>query len=116
MIRRRKIIILLGQIIFALIILSTNIVCPFKLIFHFDCPFCGLTRSFMSLFCFDVVSSIKYNCFGIFLFSFFCFYDVILILDFIFKRDYETKFYSLLKSHYLVIMFVFLFCYLMKFV
>ena len=80
--------IILGEIIFGIIILMSNIVCPF----------CGLTRSVISLLHFDIISSIKYNCFGIFLVTFLVIYNLILILDIIFKTKYETKLYTLVKK------------------
>ncbi len=104
--------IILGEIIFGIIILMSNIVCPFKVFFNIVCPFCGLTHSVISLLHFDIISSIKYNCFGIFLVTFLVIYNLILILDIIFKTKYETKLYTLVKKRYLAIIVLFVMCYI----
>ena len=37
------------------------ILCPFKMITGFDCPFCGMTRAFVCIGHCDFISAVKYN-------------------------------------------------------
>ena len=49
----------------ALYFIITDIIfgycCPFRIIFHIECPGCGLTRAFISLLKGDISSSLHYN-------------------------------------------------------
>lgn len=63
MIRKKGLLILLGQIIFlaSTIIVSKNIICPFKQILKVPCPFCGMTRALESLLTGNIMESIYCN-------------------------------------------------------
>ena len=41
--------------------LILGITCPFKLLFHIDCPGCGLTRAFISFFTGNIKEAFHYN-------------------------------------------------------
>ena len=36
-------------------------VCPFRILFHFPCPACGLTRASISLLCGNFIQAFQYN-------------------------------------------------------
>ena len=41
--------------------LLTGYMCPFKILFHVDCPGCGLTRATIALFKGNIYESLQYN-------------------------------------------------------
>ena len=110
----KKFAIIFGEIIFGIIILSSNIICPFKLMFNIDCPFCGLTRSMKSLYHFDILSSLKYNCFGIFLFLLLAFYNIVLMTDIIYKKDNIKIVHTKIKRNCFAIILLLCMCYVIN--
>ncbi len=56
---------ILGTFIYGAILIlgwfTVGIPCPFKLIFQNPCPFCGMTRAFVSLVHLDFSSAFEYN-------------------------------------------------------
>lgn len=57
--------------------------CLFKKIFKISCPACGLTRSLMSILRLDLISSFKYNIFGMPLFIMLIVGTIGLVIDII---------------------------------
>ena len=55
-----------------------SFICPFKFVTRHDCPFCGMTRCFVSLSHLDFASAIRYNAAGILAY-------VLCILEIIFR-------------------------------
>lgn len=56
---------ILGTLVYSIILISgwftIGVPCPFKLIFQKPCPFCGMTRAFVSLLKLDFPSAFGYN-------------------------------------------------------
>lgn len=104
--RFKNILILLFGSIFILIAVSGKLKldCIFKELFSISCPGCGLTRSFRSLFRFDIISSFKYNIFGPILFVILVIGVIFLIKDIIKNEDKTIKYtYKLLSKYYYIV-------------
>lgn len=111
-IRVKRIIYLIGQVIFLniMFVLSSKITCPFKKLFHIPCPFCGMTRSFLSLLNLNFNMVIYYNILFLpFMFLFFML-DLIFVYEIVNNHDIITKISSRIDfcdvSIILIILFV----------
>ena len=93
MIRKIRILILFGQVMFLTmaIILSKQITCPFKLLFSIPCPFCGLTRALLTLLSGNLKKAIYYNILFFSILLIIIFLDTILILEIVKNKNILTK-------------------------
>ncbi len=110
-IRFRRTLYIIGQVIFLKIalILSENITCPFKKIFHIPCPFCGLTRAYYAFIRLSFYQSIYYNILFFPIIIVFFLLNVIFLCEIIWKRNLLVFIYDWINYKKLFIVVVFLF-------
>ena len=66
--------------------------CPFKMLTGFPCPGCGVTKSLVFLYEFDLYKSLYYNAFGP-LIIFFCLFTIILLsVELITNKEYFNQY------------------------
>ena len=86
-----------------LVVFVFDLNCPFKNIFHLACPGCGLTRGFKSLLSLDFKGAFYYNILTIPIFLFLVGLFILLIIDFIKKKNYLDKYLSFFTKYYYII-------------
>lgn len=109
MIRISRIFILFGQVIFLWIgiIISQNIICPFKLIFSIPCPFCGLTRSFYSILAGNIKNAMYYNILILIVIILLFFINIVLLIEIIKNEDiFTNKTISFITQNKKIIIFI----------
>ena len=84
---------LTGQVVLmgVLLVLSSKITCPFKIIFQIPCPFCGMTRAIDSLLKLHIKESINYNILLIPLLISILIIDIIYIIEIIKNKKLIKK-------------------------
>lgn len=97
------IIVLEGIVYYLMNIVRITIPCFFKLVFKTPCPACGLTRSFHSIFHFDLISAIHYNILIIPIVILLLIINSLLILDIIKNKDLTKNFVLSVSNHYKII-------------
>ena len=66
-------------------------ICLFYNLFKVPCPGCGLTRSFLSIICFDFISAFQFNILGIPLFIFLLIYFILILFN---KKESLDSFFK----------------------
>ena len=106
MTKKNKILILFLYLLIVLIFLicfKYKIPCVFKKIFKIPCPACGMTRAFRSIIRLDFYSAFKYNILSIPIFILLITILILDIIDLVFKKNYITKLFNIIKKNYLII-------------
>lgn len=94
MIRQSRILILLGEVFFfkISIILSQNMTCPFKLLFHISCPLCGMTRAFHAFYHQNFIQTLQYNILFLPILIILFLVNITIILEIIKNQDILRKY------------------------
>ena len=76
---RTHLVVLTALVCYVALVTFTPIDCPIKMIFGFACPFCGLTRAWISAFTLDFAAAFSYHPLFIFApaFIFMCFHKTL---------------------------------------
>lgn len=101
---RFAIIVILFYFILAQILFDT--ICPFKILFGFPCPACGLTRASISLFSGNLVQALQYNITVVF-------WWILIILFVIDRYFYKFKF-SIFPTLFIIVGILTLLCYVIR--
>lgn len=92
--------------LYTYLILLLKIPCPIKKHFHIECPSCGITRMFISLFKLDFYQAFRYNALVFFLLIIIIIYIIyILICKLLKKRYYKIKNKDLIILFTLIIIY-----------
>lgn len=101
-------------LLFIVLFLLTQLVegqslCPIYHFFHIKCIGCGMTRAFISLFCFDFFKAVEYNILSIPLFLGIILYCVLLAVDILLGRELVSAFEGILCRKYMYPVYLVLF-------
>lgn len=103
-----KILCLLGQGIVAYLYIGMNITIPclFLKIFHLQCPCCGMTRAFLSIFKLNFLSAIHYNLLSIPLFIVIVISDALILYDIVTNQTKINSFFQNIVKYDKIIIIV----------
>ena len=94
--KKYKILFIITEIIYLIIVYLYSIPCLFKSIFKVSCPMCGITRTIKSIFNLDFSNILSYNFFALPLIFFIFILNAYLIYDIFFNTN---KLFELLQKH-----------------
>ena len=107
-------IIAISGILLPFIVFIFDVKCIFKSISHIPCISCGLTRAFISIIHFDLISAIKYNVLSIpIIISIITFY-ILYFLYILFKINLIFNYYKIIYNNYKIIIIILLLGYIIN--
>lgn len=80
--------------------------CVFKTIFHIPCPGCGMTRAFLKILHFQFLESFQYNILSLPLFFLICMINILIVIDFIYHRNYFSKMIHRIENNWFLLLFL----------
>lgn len=104
--KRNFLVIFLTSEILGVVLLKMNMIhlsCFFKMVFHFPCPGCGLTRAFVELLNFNFIKAIYYNILVIPITLFLIIINILIVFDIVNYKNCVLRFLKLLISKWYVL-------------
>lgn len=101
-------------LLLAIFVFNLDIPCLFKSVFHFNCPACGLTRSFKAIMHFNFKKSLEYNILGLPLFLSIIISYFLYFKDLLFNTNTFIKLYFKISKYYWYIILILIIAFILN--